>query len=85
MQGQQGEVFIGVAMDGNPIYDNKPADLVLDECHGAFVFRNGAMQYRYYATNTYPFTVGCFRDRPITGGRDECDGKELQIILNFAF
>ena len=73
-------------MDGNPIYDNKPIDVVLDECNGAFVMRDdGLMQYRYYATNTYPFTVGCFRDPPIINGGDECDGEELlkRFILLF--
>ena len=78
LQGQENETFIGVAMNGNPIYDNKPIDFVLDECNGAFVMRDdGLMQYRYYATNTYPFTVGCFRDPPVINGGDECDGEEL--------
>lgn len=56
--------LIGVARDGFPIYGPMASDLGrevvnadLDKCHGRFV--NG--QYRYYATNEFPYILGCFR------------------------
>ncbi|OPL32694.1 hypothetical protein AM593_10840, partial [Mytilus galloprovincialis] len=62
----KGEVdeFIGVALDGFPIYGPNASDFNilltstdLDECHGREV--NGA--YRYHATETWPYFLGCFK------------------------
>ncbi|XP_063414316.1 uncharacterized protein LOC134696434 [Mytilus trossulus] len=62
----KGEVdeFIGVALDGFPIYGPNASDANslltstdLDECHGREV--NGA--YRYHATETWPYFLGCFK------------------------
>ncbi|XP_052076500.1 uncharacterized protein LOC127714481 [Mytilus californianus] len=62
----KGEIdeFIGVALDGFPIYGPNASDVNslltstdLDECHGREV--NGA--YRYHATETWPYFLGCFK------------------------
>ncbi|OWF53182.1 glutenin, high molecular weight subunit DX5-like [Mizuhopecten yessoensis] len=62
-KGEEDEL-IGVARDGFPIYGPMASDLKrevmnsdLDECHGRFV--NG--QYRYHATNQFPYFLGCLR------------------------
>lgn len=62
----KGEIdeFIGVALDGFPIYGPRASDVDhlitsddLDECHGREV--NGA--YRYHATTTWPYFLGCYK------------------------
>ena len=56
--------FIGVALDGNPIYGPKASDKTelltsadLDECHGRFVNE----EYRYHITADFPYSVGCYK------------------------
>ena len=59
--------FIGVAMDGYPIYGpnatwksaGKVVTADLDRCHGKVV--NGA--YRYYVTEDWPYFLACFRGK----------------------
>ena len=59
--------FIGVAMDGYPIYGpnatwksaGKVVTADLDRCHGKIV--NGA--YRYYVTEDWPYFLACFRGK----------------------
>ena len=62
----KGEIdeFIGVALDGFPIYGPRASDVDhlitsadLDKCHGREV--NGA--YRYHATTTWPYFLGCYK------------------------
>ncbi|XP_033731061.1 uncharacterized protein LOC117320609 [Pecten maximus] len=59
--------FMGVAMDGYPIYGPKVMEngvvknltsADLDKCHGR-VASNG--RYRYHMTFTFPYILGCFR------------------------
>jgi len=60
----QAEVMYGVALDGYPIYTTSSGDASgLDECHGKTV--DGS--YRYYATNDFPYFVGCYRGTVIDG------------------
>ena len=60
--------FIGVALDGFPIYGPNATDLGrevinsdLDECHGRNTTLNGVQAYRYYITRQYPYILGCFK------------------------
>ncbi|HEX6550048.1 MAG TPA: YHYH protein [Gammaproteobacteria bacterium] len=66
---------IGYAADGFPIYGNLGEDGVplsdadLDECHGhthAITF-NGktVVMYHYHVTNAFPYTLGCYRGKPV--------------------
>ena len=56
--------FIGIALDGNPIYGPNASDFAdlitsadLDACHGRF--KDG--RYRYHITSDFPYTIGCFK------------------------
>ncbi|XP_069139626.1 uncharacterized protein [Argopecten irradians] len=58
--------FMGVAMDGYPIYGPKVNDsgviktltsADLDKCHGRFTADG---RYRYHMTFTFPYILGCF-------------------------
>lgn len=56
--------FIGIALDGNPIYGPNASDKTdllkssdLDACHGRFV--DG--KYRYHITADFPYTLGCYK------------------------
>lgn len=58
--------FIGVALDGFPIYGPKVSyqvtdltSLDLDRCHGT----NRSGQYRYHVTTDFPYFLGCFKGR----------------------
>ena len=71
------EEFIGVAMDGYPIYSAKLADGTvltssdLDECNG----RNVSGVYRYHVTTTFPYYLGCYKgyvDMNKLGSRGQC-------------
>lgn len=60
--------FIGVALDGFPIYGPNVSDLGreirqsdLDVCNGRNSTMNGVTMYRYFITRTYPYIMGCFR------------------------
>jgi hypothetical protein len=62
-KGEEDE-FIGVALDGYPIYGPNVSDsdhiltsADLDECHGRVI--NGT--YRYHATSTWPYFMGCIK------------------------
>lgn len=64
--------FLGVALDGNPIYGPKASDFSslitsadLDACHGRF--KDG--RYRYHITADFPYTLGCYK------GTDGANGK----------
>ena len=67
--------LIGYALDGFGItspYDEKGRELTnadLDECHGRVsrIEWNGreVSMYHYVLTREYPYTVGCFRGRPV--------------------
>ncbi|XP_067952186.1 uncharacterized protein [Watersipora subatra] len=59
--------FIGIALDGNPIYGPKASDQVnlltsadLDACHGRF-FNS---EYRYHMTTDFPYVIGCYKAEP---------------------
>ena len=68
--------LVGYAIDGFGIYVQKdkhgamPTNRQLDACHGktSRVLWNGRMRriYHYVATLEYPYTIGCFRGKPIT-------------------
>jgi hypothetical protein len=70
-----GNALIGYALDGFGItssYDENGRELTnadLDECHGRVsrIEWNGrqASIYHYVMTREYPYTVGCFRGRPV--------------------
>lgn len=55
--------FVGVALDGYPIYGPKTADGTiltssnLDACHGRTVNGN----YRYHMTSDFPYYLGCYK------------------------
>ena len=56
--------FLGVALDGNPIYGPNASDFPalltsadLDACHGRY--KNG--RYRYHITADFPYSLGCFK------------------------
>lgn len=58
--------FIGIALDGNPIYGPKASDQTdlltssdLDACHGRFV--DG--KYRYHITTDFPYVLGCYKGK----------------------
>eukprot|EP00794_Sanderia_malayensis_P008617 gene8617-9547_t len=60
--------FIGVALDGYPIYGPNVSDLAreittadLDECHGRTSAINGVTAYRYYISRQLPYILGCFK------------------------
>lgn len=60
--------FLGVAMDGHPIYGPKASDRTelltsadLDECHGRLV--SGV--YRYHITADFPYAIGCYICEPL--------------------
>ena len=74
-------VFLGVALDGFPIYYDKRADRSsLDECSGKFVDRD-KREYRYFITNEYPYTIGCFRGKvPNMESLTECSGTLLDSL-----
>eukprot|EP00105_Crassostrea_gigas_P031229 XP_011453859.1 PREDICTED: uncharacterized protein LOC105346835 [Crassostrea gigas] len=61
------EEFIGVALDGFPIYGPRVSESQnvteseLDKCHGKVV--NGS--YRYYVTDKFPYYLGCFKGRVV--------------------
>jgi len=60
-------VFLGVAMDGFPIY-SEWAGLVpssMDECGGTNLPEPDG-RYAYIARREYPYLISCFRGRPIT-------------------
>lgn len=65
----KGEIdeFIGVALDGFPIYGPRVSESQnvteseLDKCHGKVV--NGS--YRYYVTDKFPYYLGCFKGRVV--------------------
>ncbi|KAK3091347.1 hypothetical protein FSP39_019169 [Pinctada imbricata] len=67
LDGGNVDEFIGVAMDGYPIYSPKASwkssgsvavtTADLDQCHGKEV--NG--EYRYYMTADWPYVLGCFK------------------------
>ena len=74
-KGEEDE-FIGVALDGYPIYGPNVSDsdhiltsADLDECHGRVI--NGT--YRYHATSTWPYFMGCFK------------GVVMQDLINLAY
>lgn len=74
-RGEEDE-FIGVALDGYPIYGPNVSDsdhiltsTDLDECHGRVI--NG--KYRYHATTTWPYFMGCFK------------GVVMQDLINLAY
>lgn len=55
--------FIGIALDGHPIYGPKASDKThllnstdLDLCHGRYVNGN----YRYHITVDFPYVIGCY-------------------------
>lgn len=54
------EGIVAYAMDGYPIYANSaiPEGASLDECNG---LGGNAVEYRYFASNEYPYVNGCFR------------------------
>ena len=61
--------FLGVAIDGNPIYGSYASDFSspitsadLDASHGRF--KNG--RYRYHITDDYPYTTGCFKGKAVS-------------------
>jgi hypothetical protein len=66
---------VGYIADGFGIYGNLGeggralANADLDECHGhAHVIAvNGASvnQYHYHQTREFPYTVGCFKGKPV--------------------
>ncbi len=66
--------FLGVAMDGHPIYSKGGAPYGtkgLDACNGKTI--NG--RYIYIAnTDTFPYILGCFHSIP-TGSPQTCGGK----------
>lgn len=74
VQGQHSPV-IGYAADGFPIYGNLGQDGVplsdadLDVCHGHThaITINGktVVMYHYHVTNAFPYTVGCYRGKPV--------------------
>ena len=56
--------FIGIAIDGNPLYGPKASDFDdlikstdLDACHGRF--KDG--KYRYHITSDFPYIIGCYK------------------------
>lgn len=67
--------IIGYAFDGYPITGPKISSnnilttSDLDECHGltSFVSENGKMvaTYHYVMTQDFPYSIGCFRSKPI--------------------
>lgn len=67
--------LVGYATDGFGIYVQKnahgvmPTNRSLDVCHGTTspVLWNGKVRriYHYVATLEYPYTIGCFRGRPV--------------------
>lgn len=68
------EFFIGVALDGFPIYSMYDSDgeLVtnsqLDDCHGY----DPGTGYRYIANTEFPYMVGCFKGTPIDSVNEHC-------------
>ncbi len=70
--------LVGYAADGYGIYVERTAagslltNTDLDACHGRTspVLWNGKVQdvYHYDATVEYPYTIGCYRGTPISGG-----------------
>lgn len=84
--------FIGVALDGFPIYGIKNStgqemtSKDLDQCHGHVY--NG--EYRYRLTRDYPYIMGCFKGtRANQGGRtppEDCTkGSKASGIHAFPF
>ena len=58
LEPDESEVFMGIALDGFPIYTTTSGDQIgLDVCNGKSV--DGA--YRYYATTEFPYLAGCYR------------------------
>ena len=56
--------FIGIAIDGNPIYGPNASDFSelltsadLDACHGRFIVG----RYRYHITADFPYAIGCHK------------------------
>lgn len=66
--------FIGVAMDGHPIYSAPEGfdKTKLDECHGERFNGNDVQRYRYILSGTkvedYPYILGCFKGEIIDDG-----------------
>jgi len=70
--------LVGYALDGFPIYGPRGnggrilTNSDLDACHGKVgkVYFEGRWRrmYHYVATYEYPYTVGCFRGAPVSGG-----------------
>ena len=77
--------FIGVALDGFPIYGPRASDIDhlitsadLDKCHGREV--NGA--YRYHATTTWPYVLGCYKGMVMERNIDySCDTSTVSGIV----
>ncbi len=72
--------LVGFAMDGYPIYGNKDENgqnltsADLDACHGRTV--NG--QYRYHATEDFPYYLGCFKAYVDSRNKEEMSGMPQQ-------
>jgi hypothetical protein len=74
--GRENGALVGYALDGFGIYsryDDRGREITnadLDECHGriAPVMWNGqrTTMYHYVMTREYPYTLGCFRGKPVT-------------------
>lgn len=75
-------VFLGVAMDGFPIYYSKRLDAdTLDECNGKFMDSGNKKDYRYFLTDTFPYTIGCFRGQVANiSTLAKCAGLLISII-----
>ena len=85
--------FIGVAMDGYPIYGPKVSYQTavltshdLDNCHGT----NRSGQYRYHVTNEFPYFLGCFKGTITTTGQIgtvtyNCNGTSGRDLLHSTF
>jgi hypothetical protein len=71
--------LVGYAFDGFGVYGRRGdggrelTNADLDECHGhthAIVWDGERrVMYHYHATWEYPYTIGCYRASPVSGGR----------------
>ena len=92
LSSEHGE-FLGVALDGYPLYEAIDADGVrltsddLDECHGREV--DGS--YRYYVTEDFPYILGCFhgelaeevRSSTCYFANTDIDGGANHIVISY--
>ncbi|WNV03355.1 YHYH protein [Candidatus Methylospira mobilis] len=82
----ENNALIGYALDGFGIYSSRDesgkelSNADLDECHGRIsrISWDGQRRemYHYVLTKEYPYTIGCFRGRLVSGSGEATNGEQ---------